>query len=117
MKTKLMAVLLLAGSSVFAQHIRVGVGIGLGGPRYYPTPGYYASGYYYAPPPRVAYGPAYYSPVYPAPDYTWVEGYRYHTGPRYGWRPGYSVRPPYAYGYRVAPRYSGRGYNSGYRHR
>jgi hypothetical protein len=50
MKSKMLAIFLLAGSSLFARgHFSVGVGVGVGG--YYPAP------------PPVAYAPA---PVYPA---------------------------------------------------
>ena len=57
MKTKLLGLLLLAGTSLFAgPHVFVGVGIGGG---YYP-------GYYAPPPPVVAYAP----PIYARPAYT-----------------------------------------------
>jgi WXXGXW repeat (2 copies) len=98
MKTKLLTLMLLVGSSMFAQSrfsIRVGIG----------TPGYYAS-----PPPAVTYTP----PPCPGPDYTWVEGYWYPLGPRYHWHAGYWARPPYVGGYWVAPRYSDNRYYSGY---
>lgn len=94
MKTKLLAILLLAGSSLFAGH--VSIGIGLGG--YVPAYGYYA-------PPPVAYVPA-----CPGPGYSWVDGYWYPVGPRYIWRAGYWAPPAYGVRYRVAPRYYGRPY-------
>ena len=88
MKAKLLAVMLLAGSSLFAE-TRFSIGIGIG------TPGYYAS----PPPPVVAYAP----PPCPGPGYTWVAGYWYPVGPRYIWHAGYWARPPYARGYWVTP--------------
>ena len=99
MKTKLLALLFLAGSSMFAG-TRVFVGIGVGGYGY--------RGYYAPPPPVVAY-----APPYPGPGYTWVDGYWYPAGPRRVWHAGYWARPPYARGYVVGPRYYGRGYNRG----
>ena len=91
MKTKLLAVLLLAGSALFAAPaVVVGVGVG-------------------APAPVVAYAP-------PAPGsgYAWVAGYRYPVGARYAWHAGYWARPPYARAYWVAPRYFGHRYYRGY---
>lgn len=102
MKTKLLALLLLAGSSAFAAHFSVGIGIG--GPAY--GYGYYAP----PPPPVVAYAP----PAYPGPGYTWVGGYYYPVGPRYVYRAGYWARPPYAGARWVAPRYYGHRYYGGY---
>ena len=47
MKTKMLMILLLAGTSLFARtHVSIGIGLG----------GYYPYGYYYAPPP-VYYAP------------------------------------------------------------
>lgn len=100
MKTKLLALLFLAGSSMFAgTRFFVGIGVGGYGPRYYAPP----------PPPVVAY-----APPYPGPGYTWVEGYYYPVGPRYVWRAGYWARPPYAGAYWVRPRYYGPRYYGGY---
>jgi hypothetical protein len=100
MKTRLLAVLLLAGTSLFAgPHVFVGLGIG-GGYGYYAPP----------PPPVVAYAPS----VYARPGYSWVGGYWYPVGPRYHWRAGYWARPPYAGAVWVAPRYYGRRYYGGY---
>lgn len=64
MKTKLLAVLLLAGSSLFAApRVFVGIGVGIGG---YVGPAY-------APPAvRVAV-----VPPCPGPGYAWVGGYWY----------------------------------------
>jgi hypothetical protein len=102
MKSKLLAILFLAGSAAFAGP-RVFFGVGFGYPpapivRYAPPP-----------PPPVAY-----APVAPGPGYTWVSGYYYPAGPRWGWRPGYWARPPYARSYWVAPRYYGGRYYGGY---
>jgi len=94
MQTKLLAVLLLAGSSLFAAP-RVVVGIGVGG---------------YAGPARVAA----YIPPAPGPGYAWAGGYWHPAGARYAWRAGYWARPPYAHAYSVAPRYFGHRYYRGY---
>lgn len=94
MKAKLLAVLLLAGSSLFAAP-RVFVGIGVGG--------------YVGPAPVAAY-----VAPYPGPGYTWVGGYWYPAGARYAWRAGYWARPPYARAYWVAPRFFGHRYFRGY---
>jgi hypothetical protein len=102
MKTKLLALLLLAGTSLFAgPHVFVGVGIG---GAYYP--GYYAP----PPPPLVAYA----RPVYARPGYSWINGYWYPAGSRYAWRAGYWARPPYAGAIWVGPRYYGHRYYRGY---
>jgi len=104
MKSKLLALVFLAGSTMFAGP-RVFVGVGFGPA---PVP-------YYAPPPApvVAYVPP--SPGY---GYTWVSGYWYPVGPRWVWRGGYWARPPYARAYWVAPRYRGNRYYGGFwRHR
>jgi hypothetical protein len=101
MKTKFLAILLFAGSSLFAGP-RVVFGVGFG----YPAPVAV-----YAPPPApvVAYAP-------PAPGYgyTWVGGYWYPVGPRWAWRAGYWARPPYAHAYWVSPRYYRGRYFAGY---
>ena len=80
MKIKLIASLLLAGSSLFAGS-RFSFSVGIGGPAYY------------APPP-----PAYYyeRPRCPGPGYTWVEGYWYFSGNNHRlWSPGYWAAPRY----------------------
>jgi hypothetical protein len=92
MKSKLLAVLLFAGSSLFAAPALV-VGVGIGAP----------------PPARVAV-----VPVAPGPGYAWVGGYWYPAGARWAWRGGYWARPPYARGYWAAPRYFGGRYYRGY---
>lgn len=108
MKSKLLALMLLAGTTAFgAVHFSFGVGIGV------PYPGYY-SGYYYAPPPVVA--PYAYAPygVAPGPGYVWIAPYYYPVGARWAWRAGYWTRPPYAGARWVAPRYYGRRWYRGY---
>ncbi len=109
MKSKLLVLLLLAGtSSMFARtHISIGIGVGGYGPRYY-APRYYAPAYpaYYAPP-VVAY-----EPPCPGPGYSWVPGYWY-GGPRRLWRAGYWAAPVYARPYRGGG--YGRSYGYGYR--
>jgi len=98
MKTKILALFLLVGSSVFAGP-RVFFGVGIGGPAF----GYgYGYRYYAPPPPPPAYG------------YAWVPGYYYPVGPRYSWRTGYWAHPPYAGAYWVGPRYYGGRYYRGY---
>ncbi len=106
MKIKLLALFLLAGSSMFAgTHFFFGVGVGGG---YYAPPPVFA----YAPPPAplVTYAP----PAYARPGYTWVGGYWYPSGPRYAWHAGYWARPPYARAYWVGPRYYGHRYYPGH---
>ena len=103
MKSKLLAIFLLAGSSLFAgTHFSVGIGVGVG-------PGYG----YYAPPPPPAPVVAYQAP-YAQPGYSWVNGYWYPAGPHYYWHAGYWSRPPYAHAYWVGPRYYGHRYYRGY---
>src|SRR5690349_18074754 len=105
MKTKLLAVLLLAGTSLFAR-THVSIGIGVGG--FYPYGYYSAPPVYYAPPPvYYAPAPAYYAPApaypYYAPSSVWISGSYYPAGPRRVWRPGYWARPPYAGAVWVSP--------------
>ena len=105
MKTKLFALLLLAGSTMFARtHFFVGIGIG----GY--APGYYAAPLPPPPPPPVVA----YAPPSPGPGYSWVGGYWYPVGPRYYWRAGYWSRPAFAGAYWVGPRYHGHRYYPGY---
>ena len=92
MKTKLLVLLLLVGTSLFAGP-RVFVGIGVGGFGYGPA--------YYAPPPPP---PVAYVPPIPAPGYNRVAGYWYPVGPRWAWRAGYWGRPRHVAPYRVGPR-------------
>ena len=79
MKTKLIATLLLAGSSLFAGS-SFSFSVGIGGP---------VRGHYAAAPPVYAYA----RPRCPGPGYTWVEGYWHLTGHRHVWNPGYWAPP------------------------
>src|SRR5690242_16989530 len=73
MKKKLLALGLLAGSSLFAE-TRFSIGVNLGGGYYQPAPVYAV-------------------PAYPGPDFVWVDGY---WGPGRVWVPGYwNHRPAY----------------------
>ena len=108
MKTKILALLLFAGSCVFAgPRFVVGVGVGLPG---------YGYGYYAPAPPPVPYGYSYAAPAYAAPGYgySWVPGYYDYVGGRYGWRAGYWAHPPYRGAYWYGPRYYGGRYYHGY---
>jgi hypothetical protein len=100
MKSKLLALVLLAGGSLFAGP-RVFVGVGIGG------------GYVVAPPPPAPVV-SYYVPPAPRPGYAWVNGYYYPVGARYAWRAGYWAPRPYAGAYRVGSRYYGGRYYRGY---
>ena len=86
MKTKLIATMMLAGSSLFAGP-RVFFGVGVGVPV---VP---------APAPVVAYA----TPC-PGPGYAWVAGGYTFVGGRRIWREGYWRAPAF----RVAPHYEGR---------
>jgi len=82
MKTKLLALALLAGGSAFAgTHFSIGVNIG--------TPGYYAP------------APAAVIPPCPGPGYTWTDGY---WSPQGAWIAGYWA-PPIVNYYRPVPHY------------
>src|SRR5271168_3796463 len=94
MKSKLLALLFLAGSAAFA------------GPRFFV--GFGVGPAYVAPGPAIAYAAA------PGPGYAWVPGYSYPVGPRFGWRAGYWARPPYPHAAWVGPRYYGGHYYRGY---
>ena len=85
MKTKLIATLLLAGSSLFAGP-RIGIGFGVGvGPAYVaPAPVYAA--------------PAYVPPC-PGPGYTFVDGYWVGAGAHRVWHAGYWAGPRFEHGY------------------
>ena len=98
MKSKFLALVLLAGGSLFAGP-RVFVGVG--------------GGYVVAPPP-LAPVVSYYVPPAPGPGYTCVNGYYYPVGPRCAWRTGYWAPRPYAGVYWVGPRYYGGRYYRGY---
>jgi len=103
MKTKLIVLALLAGSSLFAQ-VRVYAGVGVG----YPVP---APVRMYAAPPAPLV--TYVAPR-PGPGYTWVGGYWYPAGPRYAWRAGYWARPAFVGARWVAPHYAVGRYYGGY---
>jgi hypothetical protein len=95
MKTRLMALMLMAGGAMFAQ---TGVSIGVQiGPR--PV-------YGYAPPAVVDY-----RPPCPGPGYVWIDGYRDGYG---AWFDGYWALPPYVGAYWISPRFVGRSYYPGY---
>jgi hypothetical protein len=93
MKTKLLAMMLLAGGSMFAQ-TRFSIGIGFGG---------HGAGFY-QPPPSYASN----IPPSPGPDYIWVDGYWSQDYGRSTWVPGYWNRQPFTSGYQVAPRFDNR---------
>ena len=107
MKTKLLVLVLLAGSSLFGA-ARFGFSIGFGGYGYPPP---YR---YYAPPPIYYARPVYYAPRAPGYGYTWIDGYWYPAGPRWAWHNGYWARPPFRGAYWVRPRYANRVYYRGY---
>ena len=99
MKTKLLALVFLAGTSLFAR-TRVFIGFGAGG--YYPPPPPPPVMNYYAPPPC------------PGPNYAWVSGYWYPAGPRWAWRAGYWAPRPYPRAVWVGPRYGRGRWSRGY---
>jgi hypothetical protein len=104
MKSKLLALMLLAGSAAFAgPRIAVGVGVGFGAP----------VGYYAAPPPAYVPPAAYVAPA-PGPNYAWVGGYWYPNAGRYAWRAGYWAPRPFVGARWVGPRYGGGRYYGGY---
>ena len=90
MKTKLLALVLLASGTMFAG---ITVGIRIGAP----------------PAPRVIVRPA-----SPGEGYTWVGGYWYPVGGRYRWHNGYYSRPPYQGAVWIEPRHDGQQYYAGY---
>lgn len=98
MKTKLLALLFLIGTSAAFAGPRFFVGVGVG-PAYVPAPVYVA-------PPIVAPAPVAY-----APGYAWIPGY---YGPHYVWHAGYWARPPYPHAVWVGPRYYGGHFYGGY---
>jgi hypothetical protein len=97
MKTKLLALALLAGGTMFAGP-RIGIGIGVGvGPGYYG--GYYRPAPVYAAP-YVAPAPyAYAAPAYVAPAPVYGGGFWVNVGGRRVWREGYRG-PAFRGGYR-----------------
>lgn len=103
MKTKLIALMLLAGSAAFAQtNFYFGIGINTG-PRAVMV----------APPPPPP-PPVRMVPRSPGRGYVWVPGYWALAGNRYGWQDGYWTRPPRGKGKWVAPRYAQNRYYPGY---
>lgn len=80
MKTKLLAVMLLAGGTMFAQ-TRFSIGVNVGG---------FGSGYYQSAPP---YG--YQIPPCPGPDYSFVDGYWAQDRGRRYWVGGFWQPRPY----------------------
>jgi hypothetical protein len=104
MKTRLLAVLLLAAASAFAGP-RVFVGVGFG---YHPWHPYRA----YVPAPVVVYAPpapivpAYYAAPVPGPGYVWIAGWQGHAG--------YWARRPFVGAGWVGPRYFGGRYYAGH---
>jgi hypothetical protein len=103
MKTRLFALVLLAGSSLLAQpRFYVGARIG------YPAP---APVYMYAAPPAPLVS---YATPAPGPGYSWVGGYWYPAGARYSWHAGYWARPAFVGARWAAPRYYGGRYYGGY---
>ncbi len=101
MKTKLLALVLMAGGAAIAGP-RIFVGFGFGPP---------APVAVYAPPPAPI---AAYVPPAPGPGYTWIAGYYAPVGPRWVWRAGYWAPRPYVGARFVAPRYHGGRYYGGY---
>ncbi len=115
MKSKLLALFLVAGGTLMAgTHFSFGIGVSPGygyyAPRYY-APRYYEPAYTYYEPSYYAEPPAYYepeyAPVYVRPGYSWVSGSWLGYGPRRAWHRGYWSRG--GYGYR------GYGYRRGWR--
>ena len=88
MKTKLMALVLLAAGSVFAAP-RIAVGVEFGSVR---------SGYAYVPP-------------CPGPGYEWIDGYYDYSGGARFWHAGYWRAPVIRE--RFVPRYEHRGFERG----
>jgi hypothetical protein len=91
MKNKLLALMLLAGGSLFAQ---VSLGIRIGPP----------------PQPRVVRV----QPRSPGEGYVWIGGYWYPDNGHYRWHEGYYSRPPYQGALWIQPRHDGQQYFAGY---
>src|SRR5438067_5400989 len=87
-----MALALLAGGSLFAGQVSIGITIG-------------------APPPPRAIAVV---PASPGPEFVWIAGYWYPVGRHYRWHPGYWSRPPYEGARWMGPRYEGSEYFVGY---
>jgi hypothetical protein len=82
LRTLMLAAMLLACGSVFAQ---ISIGIRIGPP----------------PPPRVVRV----LPPRPGPEFVWIAGYWYPVGRHYKWHAGYWTRAPYPGARWVLPRY------------
>lgn len=91
MKSKLLAVMLFAGGTMFGQ---ISLGIHIGPP----------------PRPRVVRV----QPVAPGPGYVWVQGYWYPVSGHYRWHDGYWSQPPYGGARWVNPGYEGGVYMVGH---
>ena len=87
MRTRLMALMLVAAGALFAE-THVAIGIRIGGPAPVVVPA------------RVAFNA--YRPPCPGPGYVWIAGYRDGFG---NWYEGYWALPPYVGAYWVAPRF------------
>lgn len=96
MKTRLMAMMLMAGGALFAQ-TRLSIGVQIGSPAPVMVP---------APAQVVAY-----QPPCPGPGYVWVDGYYDDSG---NWYDGYWALPPYVGAYWVAPRFTSGQFYAGY---
>jgi WXXGXW repeat (2 copies) len=91
MKTKLLAMMLLAGGSMFAQtRFSIGVGFGTQGAGFNQAPPAYAANI----------------PPCPGPGYTWVNGYWADNYGREVWVPGFWNAPVFTY--QSAPRFDNR---------
>jgi WXXGXW repeat (2 copies) len=90
-KSNLIALMLLAGGTLFAQF---SVGIRIGAP----------------PPVRVVHV----QPRSPGEGYAWVGGYWYPVSGHYKWHNGYWTRPAYTGAHWVEPHHDGQQYFSGY---
>ncbi len=96
MKTRLMALMLMAGGALFAEtHVAIGIRIGRPAPVVVPAPV------------RVVA----YRPPCPGPGYIWIDGYYDEFG---NWMEGYWALPPYTGAYWVAPRFVDRHFYAGY---
>ena len=102
MKTKLLALVFVAGGAAMAGP-RIFFGFGFGAPAPVPV--------YVAPPAPVVTA---YVPPAPGPGYTWIAGYYAPVGPRWAWNAGYWARRPFAGAVWVGPRYYRGRYFGGY---
>jgi hypothetical protein len=98
MKTKLLAMVVLAGGSMFTQtasaQTRFSVGVNIGG---------VGLGYYQSAPAYAVVPPC------PGPDYSWIDGYWSSNR----WINGYWFRQPYVGGFNRGTRFD-RGFNNGF---